>query len=275
MKKVAFPVRYFRSAFTPRAMFLGRMALKWWQMVIVFIFLSALSLIPVSLFYAQQQRFNYDAFMPNANRLLARPELKQAAKKFTFKAGQLQVSGQRVIYQRKHALIGLNLTARQLKQVDHALNLKKTGFVLQERQTAFPAEYIKDTGINPQTQITAFLKASWFCSNRGALMVLMVTTVGLIVLGANLLLILGAAFILSLMRRNSQTSIRSFKEALNMTLNASLYGAILAAIVGCIRFDFSLMSTLFSAALVINILLIYWRTRFSDQFIKQLKESEA
>lgn len=274
MKKVAFPVRYFRSAFTPRAMFLGRKALKWWQMVIVFIFLSALSLIPVSLFYAQQ-RFNYDAFMPNANRLLARPELKQAARQFTFKAGQLQVSGQQVIYQRKHAVIGVNLTARQLKQVDHALNLKKTGFVLQERQTVFPARYAKDTGINPQTQITAFLKTSWFRSNRGALMVLMVTTVGLIVLGANLLLILGAAFILSLMRRNSQTSIHSFKEALNMTLNASLYGAILAAIVGCIRFDFSLMSTLFSAALVINILLIYWRTRFSDQFIKQLKESEA
>lgn len=269
MKKVSFPVRYFMSAFTPKAMFSGRKALKWWQMIIVFIFLSALSLIPVSLFYARQQRFNYNAFMPHANRLLARPELKKAAQNFTFKDGHLQVSGPEIIYQRKNALIGINLSARQLKRVDHALNLKKTRFVLQEQQTPFPAQYVKHTEINPQTQITAFLKKSWFRSNRGALMVLMVTTVGLIVLGANLLLILGAAFILSLMRRNSQTSIHSFKEALNMTLNASLYGALLAAIVGCMRFDFSLMSTLFSAALVINILLIYWRTRFSDQFIKQ------
>ncbi|WP_261807080.1 DUF1189 family protein [Lapidilactobacillus luobeiensis] len=266
MKKIAFPVRYFMSAFTPTAMFKGRHALRWWQQIIVFVFLSALMILPIPIFYAQQTTFNFHAFLPDANALLARQELKDASQQLTFKDDRLQTSENKVIYQTKKALIGTNLTKKQLKQVDNAVDLAEDHFTLQERGYLFQATYQQKNNVSPQKNITKFLQNSWYRSNHGSIMMLMLVSVGLIVVGSNLLLILGAAFFLSLMKRNRQASIKSFGEAHNLVLNASLYGTLAAMVTGLVRFDFSLMFMVFSVVLALMILAIYWRTRFNDEF---------
>ncbi|MFD1411798.1 hypothetical protein [Lapidilactobacillus gannanensis] len=267
MKKVAFPVRYFMSAITPKAMFKGRRALNWLQMIIIFIFLNALMILPIPMFYAQQQTFNFHAFLPTSTSLLSRPELKQAAKSFRFDDNKLQNDQTQIIYQTKNTIIGINLSSKQLHQKKSALNLQKTQFIIQEQSRQFPAAYQVTDQVDPQRQITKFLKASWYRSNRGTIVMLMMFSVGLIVVGSNLLLVLGAAFFISLMKRNPKTSVKGFKEAMNITLNASFYGIIAAMFVGFIRFDFTLMFTIYSVFLALSVLAIYWRTRFSDQFI--------
>lgn len=267
MKKIAFPVRYFMAAVTPKGMFKGRRALNWWQMIVIFIFLNALMILPIPMFYARQQTFNFHAFLPETTDLLARPELKQQARSLDFTDNQLKDSGTKVIYQTKNQLIGINLTKAQMQKANSAINLQGKQFVLQEQKRQFISSYQMNNNVSPQKNITKFLENSWYQSNRGTIVMLMMVSIGLIVVGSNLLLILGAAFFVSLMKRNPKTSVNSFKESLNMTLNASFYGAIAAMIVGLAKFDFTLMFTISSVFLALAILAIYWKTRFSDQFI--------
>lgn len=61
--KDAFPANYFASWTSPVKMFTNRKSMKWWQLILVFVFLFALVLTPVPLYYQQKTTVDIGEYM--------------------------------------------------------------------------------------------------------------------------------------------------------------------------------------------------------------------
>lgn len=98
MKKVPFIIQYVKSTLGPTAIFEGRKVLKFWQMVIVFIFLNALLLLPVSAHFANQSSFDLPSLMPKMA-ALGTDQLATEVSALTLENGEL--TDKKCAYRRK------------------------------------------------------------------------------------------------------------------------------------------------------------------------------
>lgn len=92
MKKMPFPLNYFNSIATPKRVFKGRKNLSWIQNIVIFIFLNALLMFPVSLYFSQSTNFQLQEIMPHTARLVT-DEFATKLQTVEFENGKL-ISGE-------------------------------------------------------------------------------------------------------------------------------------------------------------------------------------
>ncbi|MGO2083106.1 hypothetical protein [Vagococcus sp.] len=81
--------------------------------------------------------------------------------------------------------------------------------------------------------------------------------------------VFGTSFFIWLTRKNHLSNIKTFKEALNLILNASFIPTLSAMIIGFIQYDITLMLTVQSMGLALMILMIFVKTKFNDSLAKE------
>ncbi|WP_047998737.1 DUF1189 domain-containing protein [Lactiplantibacillus herbarum] len=266
-KTTAFPVRFFGSLFSPRRMFANRDQFNWLQIIVLFIFLTAVMMMPIPFYYNHQTNFNLSPFLPQVDKMMASDQMQTALKDTNYQNQQFKDVKHQVIIKTKTNVAGFDLTKQDIAGHQNVINMHAKTFQVKSVGSEFKAKYVP--GHNLKTNAHAFLVNSWYQSNKVMIGLFMLTALGMIVIGVNLILVNGAAFFLFLSRHNKITHIRSFREAVSLTLMMMGIGSILAMIVGLVNFDVTIELTVQSLSLAFVVLWVFLKTKFKDPEIDQ------
>lgn len=270
MKVYQFPVSYFESVFSPKKMLLNRNYLKIWQMLIVIIFLIFMLLNPVALNANKTQEFKLDGIMPNLMSQVDNMAIMDL-KVINIVDGELQPTNQA----ETQSIIYLNESDKSFSKVETGLNFTDNQLIMKDKNgLKFNLRYTPDWNSNKWDSVEKFktwLTKEWNTQNAPYRIMSMTLLVSLLVFSSTLFLIFGASFFIWLTKKNHLSSIKSFKEAVNLVLNAMFLSHLIAMIAGFIHYDITLILTVQSFGLAIQLLIIFAKTKFNDGLAKEGK----
>lgn len=259
---VSFPVRFFGSLFSPRRMFTNRNKYNWLQIIVLFIFLTAVMVMPIPFYYNHQTNFNLEPFLPQIDKMAKSNQMQTALNKMTYQDRTFKNVKHEVIIQTPTNVAGFNLTKADQAGRKNVINLHATGFDIHSVGSQFTAKYASRHQVHQDAH--AFLVDSWYQSNKVMIGLFMLMTLGMIIVGVNLILVNGAAVFLLLSRHNKITDIRNYREAVNTTLAMMGIGSLVAMVIGLIHFDVTIELTVQSLSLAFVVLWVYMQTKFKD-----------
>ncbi|ALV21360.1 MAG: DUF1189 family protein [Carnobacterium sp.] len=272
MKTDQFPLNYFKSIWTPKGSFKGRHQLNWFQLIVVLFFVNGLLMIPVALNYVKMDHYPIEGSYPHAFGLIDESvvsELNQAA----VTAGTLQIDNE-VEWITDNGIVSVNVSDSAVQQslkAENALVFSENGFYLKDGDLPVSKiQYTKDFDLSNATSVQklkAALSRQWFVQNRlyvvGSLMLLVFS----ILLISTIFIVFGSAVFLYLTKKSSFSSIKTYKESVNIIENAIGLPTLVALISAVVQFDVVVMLTIQSLGLVLMILMIFYQTRFNDKTI--------
>ncbi|MGH2064259.1 DUF1189 family protein [Aerococcus urinaeequi] len=278
--KAIFPINYFKSIWTPSKIWFNRHDLKWWQMLLVILFLNGLMTVPVTLNYANMTEFPVTDYYPNAMAIVD-DQVVAEIQQVTFENGEMLID-QTVVSESVEGTVAFGLADDQVNALaangKTALIFQENQFVLMEAGAPMATVlYTKNfdlTGLD-QAGIQESLSQQWLDQNRVLVVLIFSSVISLIFLAMNLFLVGIAALIFYMTKGSPVTSIETYKESINLILNALSLPTFLAMAYGLYNFDVSLIASLQTIGLVTMLLLVMWKTRFRDQTLDEFQLLEA
>lgn len=270
MKTDVFPLTYFKNIWTPRRIFEKRHQLNWFQLVFILFFLTSLLMIPVSLNFLKTETYPIEESYPEAFKLIDKPVVVAFQKALNEKGVLVTEPGVNLV--KKNGVVSItesNSVIKENLKAENALIFSKNELYLKNK--GVPASNIPyTTDFNP-SQIKSVedmkeaVSRQWFFQNRvyviGSLLLLIFS----ILFFSTILIVLGSAVFLYLTKKNSFSSIKTYKESVNLILNALGMPSLLALISSSIQFDIVVMLTIQSIGLALMILTVFYTTRFNDK----------
>lgn len=268
--KDAFPANYFEAWTSPVKMFTKRKSMKWWQMILTFVFLFALVLTPVPLYYQQKTTVDIGEYMPEVSQMLNDRELQQIARTASYARGEYSFGKSQVLKDEKGRLTGINLSRKQVDKAKAAVVMCDRFFYLRDRKVTYKIFYDEKNAPN-EGRLKDQIVRTWYLRNKAAIAFSMMFLVGSIFLMTDVLIILVGSIFLWLARKSPMITIGSFREAVNVMLNVLGPASLLAFVFGTLHFDLSLMTAVQSAAAIILMLVVYTKTHFNDYYVEKRK----
>ncbi len=263
MKSNQFPASYFTNAFSSKKMFLNRHELKIWQMILVTIFLIFVMLNPVALNANKSPEFNLSSIMPNLMKEIKKTDIK-LFQEMTFKNNELVETK----IEKASDFIYLNESQKDFEKVKTGLNFEKNKLIMKDKNgLIFELHYAENWDFSTIKTIDDFniwLTKEWNRQNAPYRILSLSLLVGILVVSSTLFMIFGTSFFIWLTKKNHLSSIKTYKEAMNVTLNAMLLSTLIATFVGILHYDISLMLMIQAFGLAIQILIIFAKTKFND-----------
>ncbi|MBC1562351.1 DUF1189 family protein [Listeria booriae] len=265
MMKRGFPMDFFWGMCSPKRMFASRKLFGWGKLVIIFVFLTACLMIPVSLNFAKQDSFDLESLMPNMMNQVSDGFVDELTANYTLKNGTL--SGQdNMDVATKTGVAMVNLDGTTLPDVKNMVVLGKSSMELRDNSGyAFTVKYTDDatlTDVSSMADMQAFISGQWYVQNKAFVFLTMVAMLGSVLFASSLMLALFAALFIWFTKRNQMSEIASYKEALSLTLLALGLPTIFAAVIGTIYFDITVMMAIQSLGMVLLIAFTFIKTRF-------------
>ncbi|MGP6146603.1 hypothetical protein [Jeotgalibaca sp. A122] len=262
MQNATFPIDYFRSTLTPVSMFRGRKFLSWPKIIFVILFLNGLMMIPIVLNYADDDSFSLEPTYPIVFDMVD-------------EAVVTALNSEEAFFQEKEngVVVGGGEESAAL-EYDNVLYFGETEMVLKEGDSPVTrATYTKDLEWGDSVEsVRSQMSRQWYYMNR----VFIVATYSFMIAGMlllmNVLLIVGAAFFMYLAGKNSIMELDTFKESINVILNAVGLPVLASLVVGLFLPEITTMMSVQSMGLVLMIVLLYFKTRFSEQYIQSQED---
>jgi maltodextrin utilization protein YvdJ len=275
MKKLAFPMNYFSVIFSPVRMFIGRSNLSWGNILFIFIFLQACLILPVSVHFAKANSFELKQVMPGTMDLIDQPFVDQLSS-YSLHDGVLSGGNGDVILKSDSGVAMISLNGTTAPDADNAIIMKKSEMELKDKAGyTFKVKYTNNTSlsnIESPTDLINWISSQWYTQNKAFLFITMILMVGSILVGSALMLILFTSLFLWMTKHSSFSSISTFKEALNLTMNALGLPTLLSMIAGLIFFDITIIIAIQSLGMVLMVAFIFFKTRFSQDRAMQICE---
>lgn len=267
MKKLPFPLNYFYATSTPTRMFEKRHTLSPLNMVGVIVFIFFLMMNVVVFFSQSTLNMTIEHATPEFSKQLTEADVVAVQH-----LSKEQSDGQ------KSAHVFVSHDGLMKVDTPYSLVFGDTGVTLNspKNQVIFisssePFNFLKEA--QNKDELFSKLDFYWEEQTTGYRRVLGILLNGALV-GLNILiLVFMASLFIWLTRYSHLSSIRSYKESLNLTLNAIFPVTLVACLVGIIRFDLITMIMVQSLGLVIMYLLIFLKTRFSDEYLASAKQT--
>ncbi|MBO0438496.1 hypothetical protein [Vagococcus fluvialis] len=270
MKVYQFPVSYFASSLSVKKMFLNRKNLNVWQMMIVIIFLIFMLLNPVALNANKTQEFKLDGIMPNLMNQVDKMVVEDL-NTIEIVQGELKSTNQKL----ESSGMYLNESDNNFSEIETGLNFTKDQLIMKDKNgLKFNLRYTTDWNSSEWDSVESFktwLTKEWNYQNTPYRIMSMTLLVSILVFSSTLFLVFGAAFFIWLTKKNHLSSIKSFKESVNLVLNALFLSHLIAMITGLIYYDITLILTIQSFGLAIQLLIIFAKTKFNDGLAKEGK----
>lgn len=256
---------FFWGMCSPKRMFASRKLFGWGKLVIIFVFLTACLMIPVSLNFAKQDSFDLESLMPNMMNQVSDGFVDELTANYTLKNGTL--SGQdNMNVATKTGVAMVNLDGTTLPDVKNMVVLGKSSMELRDSSGyTFTVKYTDDatlTDVSSMADMQAFISGQWYVQNKAFVFLTMVAMLGSVLFASSLMLALFAALFIWFTKRNQMSEIASYKEALSLTLLALGLPTIFAAVIGTIYFDITVMMAIQSLGMVLLIAFTFIKTRF-------------
>ena len=270
MKTDVFPLTYFKNIWTPRMIFKKRHELNWFQLIIVLFFLTSILMVPVSLNFLKMETYPIEESYPETLALIDESVVAAFQAAISEDGALVTDPGSQVVKEKgvmsitnSDSVIKENLKAENaLIFSDNDLYLKNKGVPVSN------VRYTKDfnpSQLNSVKDMKEAVSRQWFFQNRVYVIGSLLLVVFSILFVSTILIVLGSAVFLYLTKKNSFSSIKTYKESVNLILNALGIPTLLALISSFIQFDIVVMLTIQSIGLALMILMVFYTTRFNDK----------
>lgn len=273
MKTEGFPVNYFRSIWTPLQTFINRFKLSWPAMIVVLIFLNALMTVPVTINFAQMENFPLEELYPNVANILEHEELSEFSEA-TYQNGQMIISEPKVL-ENDNGVVTFGLDAEEdekIVDVNNLVSFEKSQFILKEEgaPTAI-VPYTEDFSLeqaNNHKEVMAVLSEQWFAQNQVFIVAFFTLLLSFLQFVMLVLTIFGSALFFYATKNSPVTSIKTYKESVNLLINAISLPTILAMLFGLISFNVITMQMIQIVGLIAMLMVIYFKIQFNDENIE-------
>lgn len=265
-----FPINYFKTIISPIKTFLNRKYLKIWQMILLFFFLTAVMMLPISISIGQIDQINLQDFVPLAMETVDDAFIQQL-QNFSTENHQLQIDEEQLTTDTSDRVAGFvadQTRANELLTDKGGIILTNEGFVIQEPENpTLSMEYVADSQLTTVTDQQSFmneLSRQWFEGNRFGIILTNLINVWILMFLSFIFLVVGSSLFLSLMRFSNSFDINTFREAFTICLNAIGLPTFIAVIVGLFTADPTAMLMAQGLLFVLMLLWSYWKTHFND-----------
>lgn len=271
-----FPINYFANIFSPVKMYRHRRDLGWLKIALVFIFLNACLIAPLSLSFARTESFELGRIMPNLYEAV-KDGYSGPAMNMTIKNGVLQAQSYELID--GDTLISINGSGdfpvsgdQYHKKVDHyknALIFQKNRLILTDKNgfgfsVRYP-EYDVGKKVGSGDVLADFAGKLWFQQFKVNLIPLLSGSMLAMLFLINFVLMGVVSLILWLTKFSSYSGIQTFKQAATITMFAAGCPSILAMIAGFAGANITALLMIQSLGIVMIIAFIFFRTKFLSE----------
>lgn len=275
VKTDIFPMNYFKSIFTPIRAFIGRKKLNWFQIIVVLLFLNALMMIPLSLNLANLESYPVEETYPNAFALVDESVL-QELEGVEYSQGTLTLPDS-FYMETENGIVGGNLSDSEEKtalQAENALLLQQKKLIIKENDNPVArVAYTTDFSIEDVATVEEMkkeLSRQWFIQNKSFIVGSLLFSLSILLFVSLVVISLGSALFVLLTKRGQVSTIRTYKESVNLVLNALGLPTLIAMLLGIIQFNIITMIMIQTFGFIMMLLLIFMKTRFSDDIVEEL-----
>ena len=280
MQNKSFPINYFNSVLTPVKNFIGRKQLSWPKLLFVILFLNGIMMIPIVINFTQTEAIQLKSTFPAIYDLIDE-DVVDSLNQTTSEKGQVTFTEPFILEKEAGIVLG-GVDEQEIEEaleMTNALVFAEDRFYLKEGDLPVSEiTYTADVQLNGwQTvdDLQAEINRQWFQYNR----VFIVATYSFMITGMllmmNLLLVFGAAFFIRLAGRSAMIEIDTYKESVNLILNAMGIPVLLAFLLGLVMPDISMIMSVQTFGLVVMLVLIYFRTQFSEDYVAKRKREAS
>lgn len=280
MQNKSFPINYFNSVLTPVKNFIGRKQLSWPKLLFVILFLNGIMMIPIVMNFTQTEAIQLKSTFPAIYDLIDE-DVVDSLNQTTSEKGQVTFTEPFILEKEAGIVLG-GVDEQEIEEaleMTNALVFAEDRFYLKEGDLPVSEiTYTADVQLNGwQTvdDLQAEINRQWFQYNR----VFIVATYSFMITGMllmmNLLLVFGAAFFIRLAGRSAMIEINTYKESVNLILNAMGIPVLLAFLLGLVMPDISMIMSVQTFGLVVMLVLIYFRTQFSEDYVAKRKREAS
>lgn len=276
LKTDVFPLNYVKNIWSPLKAFKNRFVLTWPMMIVVIIFLNALMVIPVTLNYAEMESFPLEEYYPIAASQLVDDQVLDEIQTVVVNEGQLsipepfqvenaygEVVGGLTLDEIESQISSPNFIAFQENQLIIAEEGLPTATVLYTRDVSFGEMETKE-------EIVEEISRQWFNQNRVLIVLIFSFLISTFLLFMLLFLVFGSSFLLYLTKKGSLTTIKTYKESVNLILNSLAVPTFLAMLFGLFYFELYIMVTIQSLGMAAYLFWIWYKVQFNDQRLSNL-----
>lgn len=276
LKTDVFPLNYVKNIWSPLKAFKNRFVLTWPMMIVVIIFLNALMVIPVTLNYAEMESFPLEEYYPIAASQLVDDQVLDEIQTVVVNEGQLsipepfqvenvygEVVGGLSLDEIENHISSPNFIAFQENQLIIAEEGLPTATVLYTRDVSFGEMETKE-------EIVEEISRQWFNQNRVLIVLIFSFLISTFLLFMLLFLVFGSSFLLYLTKKGSLTTIKTYKESVNLILNSLAVPTFLAMLFGLFYFELYIMVTIQSLGMAAYLFWIWYKVQFNDQRLSNL-----
>lgn len=276
LKTDVFPLNYVKNIWSPLKAFKNRFVLTWPMMIVVIIFLNALMVVPVTLNYAEMESFPLEEYYPIAASQLVDDHVLDEIQTVVVNEGQLsipepfqvenaygEVVGGLSLDEIENHISSPNFIAFQENQLIIAEEGLPTATVLYTRDVSFGEMETKE-------EIVEEISRQWFNQNRVLIVLIFSFLISTFLLFMLLFLVFGSSFLLYLTKKGSLTTIKTYKESVNLILNSLAVPTFLAMLFGLFYFELYIMVTIQSLGMAAYLFWIWYKVQFNDQRLSNL-----
>ena len=276
LKTDVFPLNYVKNIWSPLKAFKNRFVLTWPMMIVVIIFLNALMVIPVTLNYAEMESFPLEEYYPIAASQLVDDQVLDEIQTVVVNEGQLsipepfqvenaygEVVGGLSLDEIENHISSPNFIAFQENQLIIAEEGLPTATVLYTRDVSFGE-------METKAEIVEEISRQWFNQNRVLIVLIFSFLISTFLLFMLLFLVFGSSFLLYLTKKGSLTTIKTYKESVNLILNSLAVPTFLAMLFGLFYFELYIMVTIQSLGMAAYLFWIWYKVQFNDQRLSNL-----
>lgn len=269
-----FPLNYFSTILSAKKIFMHRNYLKNWQKILIVVVLNSLLMLPLSLQLGRLTNEDLTNYTPQAMNFLDQ-SVVDALNQLDNDQLSLKIEETAFIKEEEDRLIAFAPSVAEAE----VLLIDQTGIVFtpqafmiaEEATLAFNQPYTLEPAINHLSNVDNLkdsMSEQWFWSNRSSIIISNFIYITILVLTSLLLLIIGASFLLSLMKRMDAFDIQSFNEALTIVLNCLGVPTLIAMLVGLVSTSPTTMLTVQSLSFVLMLIWVYWNTHFNEEYTR-------
>lgn len=271
MNTSIFPINYLKSIWTPIKAFENRRQLSWPQMIVIFLLLTFFMIIPVYTHYQHIQYFSIRDFYPGIDKLIDE-EMVSVLKQTDYINGEIHPPESNYLKANNQGVIGvgdLRNKADDLEEADTFLLFDTDYFVIGDEQgNVETINYTEDfslSGVENGEDVLYELSRQYTTQNRDSIVNSFTLVIYLFILVASLFIVFIYAYLLTLMKDFTRSSIHTYKEAVNLILNSLGIPTLLAFFFGFYRFNIVTMVAIQIIGLILMLFVLFKQTKFQDE----------
>lgn len=267
-----FPINYLKTIWSPVKSFRNRHQLNWFKIIITLLLINLLMAVPVMVNFLNYDNIPSDFFYSEAIEAVDEDAIEEL-KSLETKEGELFFDDS-FLAESKKGVTAVNVSPNEkeaIRESETYIIFDEEDFLIKNSEDPeIIAPYTKDMtfkDIVNQKDIIEQLGQQLFNQNKVLVASGFALSFSIIHLIILLVITFGVSFLLYLTKKSSLTSIGSYRESVNLTLNLLGLPSLIATAFGFIYFNAMLMDMIQIFGLMAMLMTAYGKTQLKDSMI--------